>query len=66
MPQPYHSAGGKGSSAPHHGAGTTVRGTPQPAKVQQAGCGVRVKGARCRRQGGGHAVSCIGAGSRVR
>ncbi len=45
MPQPYHSAGGKGSSAPHHGAGTTVRCTGYAAKVQEAGWGARVKGA---------------------
>ena len=39
-------------------------GTPQAAKVQQAGCGARVKGAvhGCKVQGGGHALSCNGAG----
>ena len=53
MPQPYHTAGGRGSSHPSgcrkqgavhalscSGAGSRVRCTPQPAKVQEAGGGV--------------------------
>ncbi len=52
-----------------------MRCPPQPAKVQEAGCGGRGRRPRCRKQGAVHglgvqgevhAVDCKGAGSRVR
>jgi len=55
MPQVYHTAGGRGSTTPP--SGCVARG--KAAKVQEAGCGARVKGAV-------HAIACKGAGSRVR
>ena len=50
MPQPYHSAGGRGSSHPsqcrNQGAVHGLRCRhPTACKVQEAGCGARVKGA---------------------
>ncbi len=39
-------------------------GTPQPAKVQEAGCGARVEGAKVQEAGCGARVK--GAGCRVR
>ncbi len=41
------------------------RCTLRPAKVQEAGCGARVKGARCSKQGAVHGTACQGAGCRV-
>jgi hypothetical protein len=53
-----HGLGVQGARHSLQGAGSRVRCTPQPAKVQEAGCGARVGGAV-------HATGCKGAGSRV-